>query len=493
MKKVFSLFAVAIVAVAMQAQTLRIGNNDSSMDKAPVYTTWADKYYCSQIIYSASDLVDMKGKDITKLAFFLREVTGNGKDYNNVEIRLMSVSHTTFSETTYDPIDDAVLVFSGTLPASTQTELEVTLEDPYFYEKGHLLVDVRKTVTGGGYAQSGKGRFQATYGETNYTVLYGYSPSALPTSGTQSGNRPDIRFTYQDHVEATCAKPGKPEITYLDATSASFEWTAGGAETQWQIVLAKGEDAADWGQAQLVSEHQTAFTVEPSTDYTCYVRAYCSEADQSEAASLAFKTPCAPLATLPYEEGFEDDENSKLGCWTNYATADGYPMVSTYESLAHGGANYLFFKGGMDGTKQITVLPALNTQLNQLQISFWLNHGFYYSYESAATLEIGYMTNVNDSASFVPVKAADKYQDYTKVECSFAEVPGEAQYIALRFANGSYNVNCYVDDLKVEVITEPTDIKSVKNEKSATKFVRNGQLVIEKNGQFFNAQGAQIQ
>lgn len=499
MKKIITLCVVALATLSLQAQTLRIGENNSKMDYAPVYSTWADKYYCSQIIYNATELTAMQGKEITKLAFFLKAAIGNNKDYEHVEIRLMSVSYDVFSSTSYESIDNAVLVFNGTLPASTQTELEVTLENPYLYESGNLLVDVRKTENGGGYAPStdkNAGRFQSSFNEGYYTVLYGYSSSSVPTSGTQSGNRPDIKFTYQTHVEITCIKPGKPAVTAVDAASAAFAWAAGDAESQWQVVLAKGEAAANWSQAQLVNEAKAELAVEANTDYTCYVRAYCDENNQSDAASVSFHTPCLPMATLPYVEDFELTEEgdyaegSHLGCWELFMAGD-YPTINKASGLANGGEHYLRFYGAVD-TKQMAVLPAFEKPINELQISFWNNSLI--EFEGASTIEIGYLTNANDSASFVSCKTLDKYTSYTKVTHAFKDAPAEAKRIALRYANGTatYPTSSYVDDLRVEEISAATALENVQDAGHAAKRIVNGQLIIEHNGIRYNALGTEI-
>ena len=203
MKKLFAIIAVVAgmlcgKGMTVQAQTLHIGENDSKTYYAPVYATWADKYYCSQILYFESELSSMKNKEITKLAFFLRKV--NSSDYEHVQIRLKKVDFDAFESTDYVSVEDAVLVYEGSLPASSTMELEVTLSKTFVYEGGTLMVDVRKTEEGGGYAPTSgdAGRFQSTYFEGQSLVLYNYNNTSFPEKATNtSGNRPDIAFTYQ--------------------------------------------------------------------------------------------------------------------------------------------------------------------------------------------------------------------------------------------------------------------------------------------------------
>lgn len=185
--------------MTMQAQTLKIGTNDSKTYYAPVYATWADKYYCSQILYSEGELSKMKGSEIKRITFFLRKANTSG-DYEHVQIRLKTVNYEVFADKNYEPVDDAVLVFDGTLAASQGTELDAVLTKSFVYTGGTLLVDVRKVEEGGGYAPSSgdAGRFQSTFNEGVYTVLYNYDKNALPTTASQSANRPDIQFTFSE-------------------------------------------------------------------------------------------------------------------------------------------------------------------------------------------------------------------------------------------------------------------------------------------------------
>lgn len=201
MKKFFTLFAVLCAAISLKAveAELKIGVNDASTYYAPVYSTWADKYYTSQILYKASELTELQDATITQLAFFLRAENTNG-DFEKVQIRLKEVDFDEFSSKDYIDIADAVLVFEGALPAQSQTRLDVVFNAPYEYKGGTILVDVRKTEEGGAYAPTSgqKGRFQASYNMNN-SVIYNYGKDGLPDPSFNAvgSTRPDISFTYE--------------------------------------------------------------------------------------------------------------------------------------------------------------------------------------------------------------------------------------------------------------------------------------------------------
>ncbi len=291
MRKLFTLFLVAFAALSVAAGELKIGENDSQTYYAPVYATWADSYYCSQILYSATELSALQGQQITHLAFFLRAINPNG-DYSNVEIRFTEVDYTAFSEAAYVSVDDAVLVYDGSLPSGSATELTVELIAPYAYQGGTLLVDVRKTVKGGAYAPSsgsgGKGRFQSTSG-TDYTVLYNYDKSALPTSASRTTNRPDIKFTYSEAAAVTCPKVSTLAASAVTVNNATLTWESEAENFQFVCVL-KGAEPAWEGVAAKAQKTITLDTLKANTDYDFYVRAYCSETDQGAVKKISFTT-----------------------------------------------------------------------------------------------------------------------------------------------------------------------------------------------------------
>ena len=307
MRKLFTLFVAAFAALSLAAGELKIGENDSQTYYAPVYATWADSYYCSQILYSANELSPLQGQQITHLAFFLRAMNPNG-DYSNVEIRFKEVDYTAFSEAAYVSVDDAVLVYDGSLPSGSATELTVELIAPYAYQGGTLLVDVRKTVKGGAYAPSSgsgsKGRFQSTSG-TDYTVLYNYDKAALPTSASRTTNRPDIKFTYSEAAAGTCPKVSTLAASALTVNNATLTWESEAENFQF-VCVRKGAEPAWETVAAKAQKTITLDTLKANTDYDFYVRAYCSETDQGTVKKISFTTELscyAPtMVSVPEEQ-----------------------------------------------------------------------------------------------------------------------------------------------------------------------------------------------
>ena len=283
------LAMAAMMTASVQAGELKIGENDSQSSYAPIYVTWADKYYCSQILYPASELSALSGQQIDKLAFFLRATISSGS-YDYVQIRFKEVNFDEFEEAAYVAIDDATLVYEGSLPASESTTLEVDLIAPYIYQGGTLLVDVRKTQEGGSYAPSSgnKGRFQST-SCTTYTVLYNYGSSSFPTSASRSANRPDIKFTYSEGVAPACDKIETLVASVITASEATLTWTSDADQFEF-VCVRKGEEA-DWtGVTAQAVKSVSLDTLKANTDYDFYVRSWCADDAKGNIKKVGFKT-----------------------------------------------------------------------------------------------------------------------------------------------------------------------------------------------------------
>ena len=123
----------------------------------------------------------------------------------------------------------------------------------------------------------------------------------------------------------TCWKPGTPSVTAITPVGATFSWTAGASETQWQYIVIASSAAEDWSSPTLVNTNSVSLTgLNAGTSYKFYVRSYCGAEDQSDAAvSAAFTTA---TVAAPTEVAVSDiTTNGATASWT---AADG---VSQYQ------------------------------------------------------------------------------------------------------------------------------------------------------------------
>ena len=204
MKKILTLFAVAMMALASQANVLTIceGDGETTGTTAPLYGFYydTDNTLC-QFIYPADMLTDMVGGKISELRFFSRDAFQlRGGE---VQLSFKIVDQDRFTEPAVVAETEAVATGS---PVDGETELVFTLDEPYEYNGGNLLVETLVTTHGG---------FKTTYfygvhpGYNANLFRYKWANWADPTVDLEDF-LPKAEFTYEPGTE-----PGpEPGLTY---------------------------------------------------------------------------------------------------------------------------------------------------------------------------------------------------------------------------------------------------------------------------------------
>ena len=266
-------------------------------------------------------------------------------------------------------------------------------------------------------------------------------------------------------VVPTC--PGPLSVTVLEnaADSATFTWVPKGRETQWQYVCVPEGTTPDWSTAVLTSD--TTVTIHGLTsgasNYTFYVRSYCSADDQSEARSTIVHTDCGVITLDPWTEGFETMEvgsysNPSLDCWSfinaSSASSTTYPQIYVNNAAAYvkTGSQSLYFKSS-NTDSCYAILPKFAAPLNTLEISFWHKEE---NAGSSGFLNLGYMV---DDTVFVSIAQFDRSTAWQKERVMLNvnnRIPDSLATITrLAFCYGGGPSNNYymgIDDIKVQTI-----------------------------------------
>ena len=297
---------------------------------------------------------------------------------------------------------------------------------------------------------------------------------------------------------ANCDAPTALAVNSVSAEGAAFSWT-GSEAGQYQYAVALEGATVDWSAAKTTSETSVSVSdLAAGSQYSFYVRSFCSEEEQSAAQSAVFRTLCQ-AAALPWKCDFEDVAKLAMpGCWNaisdnnflyvqvDEASDDDYDEeVYTY---AHSGTHYLSFSGGGPASANLAVLPAFGDEAKSMKLFFWYNTGF--SGDDYAKPELGYVINPADAKSFVSLKTLDQCVDYQFVSWDLAELPSGVS-IAIRLAGGNSNFGkLRIDDM--EINSEYTAVENVNVPVSLNKYIENGKLVIIRNGVKYNALGQKL-
>ena len=201
-----------------------------------------------------------------------------------------------------------------------------------------------------------------------------------------------------------------------------------------------------------------------STLYSVQVASICNGDTSMLSASAVFATQCDAITITdddPWTEDFENYQGSGVQqfiCWDRPITqvvSDGTaPFVYCgYGQAAHSGTNTAEFKG----TLNMLALPAFTNDLSELRVSFWAT-GFSYS---NTNVEVGYITDINDTSTFVSVIAdagtpgargsANGGNGNYMGPFSFSGITAPGARIALRYTGSSSSSGWNLDDFIVEI------------------------------------------
>ncbi len=280
---------------------------------------------------------------------------------------------------------------------------------------------------------------------------------AVLNSYTGSGSYVAIRanrpasswYAYVDDITLdiapTCPKPTALTFVSSTTTTATISWTPGGSETSWQYTL---DDGVSWNDFESTPTGTTTITGEitrlsANTLYAVKVRAYCSDSDQSYASrEVSFRTDCGAF-NIPYEYGFEDE--TSFYCWTPISG-----NVTRMTSTTNTGSYRLDFRGT---TSNMIALPLFTPPTNTLRVEFYTRPES--TGGNSGKFAIGYMTDINDASTFVPVQTYNSTEmstSYEKQTVDFTNAPAGAN-IAMRQFDCATNYYWYVDDITIDLVS----------------------------------------
>src|SRR5690554_887427 len=202
----------------------------------------------------------------------------------------------------------------------------------------------------------------------------------------------------------TCPAPLDLMADAIAATTADVSWTAGDAETAWNISwgasgYTPGVDDLGTDTASTTSYQLAGLT--PQTSYDVYVQADCGSSDLSNwAGPLSFTTACGTITEM-----FEDFDSYATGsivpdCWERIvpATSAGSQSISS-TSPASGNRNIYQYTSSTSNS----VIVALPEFSNVNAGTHWLKLKARVTSGSGA-LSVGYVTDVTDYDSFTLIE-----------------------------------------------------------------------------------------
>ena len=288
MKKLFTLFYLAALAITMNAGEITVAEGTATSDEVPVYSYYGDTQTHNQIIYPASYLTDLKGTSISAMTFYVSsKASAANTPVYNISLAIVEDDHFTASWSSEYSFNttDLTKVYEGTFDAS-QATVTITFTTPFAYAEGNLMLDIQTKTKGNDKDASFKG-----ISTTNTQALRGTTIIAGRSF------LPQTTFTFSGGSATTCVRPSQLAAA-TTPDGAVFTWSGDNeAQYQWCIV-AKDAEPAGWATLAAGVLTYTATGLTAGTEYDFYVRTYCSETSQSESVKTTFSPTCNAPTSL---------------------------------------------------------------------------------------------------------------------------------------------------------------------------------------------------
>ena len=144
------LAVLLLLPVGLRAQqTLTVCDSTATSSYVPMYGYYNDSRFHNEFVYPARMLTDMVGGTITEITFYSQTAS---ESWNSpLTLTIDEVDDTTYDSynAPFKATDNAQLSWSGSCTV-TNGQWVITLDDPYVYTGGNLLISVRNTATGSG-------------------------------------------------------------------------------------------------------------------------------------------------------------------------------------------------------------------------------------------------------------------------------------------------------------------------------------------------------
>ena len=376
---------------------------------------------------------------------------------NKLELSFYMRMATPYGSSYYEEISDSLIIGVMNGPADTASFVRIDAVMPTSATYEQVKIDFS--------AYAGNGKYIAILrqplGEKNSSngYRYGYSYDYYYCDPAMID---DINL----HLLPACREVRDLTVK-AQSDSVDFAFTATSAPLYQAVLTAIAIDPdtlANVADSLIIANMDTLTSgaghignLVPQTTYYLYVRALCDPASFSEWVETSFTTSCAPLATLPWTEGFEDYEGTTYSsngevpnCWIVGGTSSVKPHVI-------GSGSYYYVH---EGTKSLTfygsgycyaALPEFAAPINTLQISFWMQT------ESSTNgkLTLGYISagDVNMS-TFTPIEEyANSYDSMTQRETYLSNVPDSAARLVFCWYYSS-QWSCCIDDIEISLLPE---------------------------------------
>ncbi len=296
---------------------------------------------------------------------------------------------------------------------------------------------------------------------TKQDYLYCYAsadPSAAdPYANSVASVESEYNFNFTPKYATA---PTGVTANAVTGSTATISWTS--SESAWQYVCLPSSTSlteARWTSNKVSTNSKSVNLtgLTPATDYTFYVISDRGAGGTSVIASTEFTTDCAPISTIPWNEGFESATSGQTPtCWKQLLlSTGGWFRAISGSSYRHTGSKAARIYGGSSNSGVIAVFPECEDDINDLAVSFYYKAtvdyiipGEWESYYGKP--QFGYVTVPDDPSTFKAV-GDPLAQSATYILAENLTVSGapSGSRFAIRYSGGTEIEYMYIDDITI--------------------------------------------
>lgn len=263
-----------------------INDSTASSSYVPFYGYYANYSANSQFIVPAAEIEALMWDSITKLTFYSTSSYPNAS-WGSAQWEVYIAPTNASSLSALNDWSKMSLAKSAGTLSVVNSQMVITLDHPFVYEGGNLVIGFKQVTAGSGSSCTWYGKTGAS-GSSYYSYTSYYS-----TSSNTSTFRPKVRFDYIEGAEPSCYKVKDFVVSGITASSATIGWTNGSEDQEaWQIAYScdPNFDIAEATPVDIASNPYALSGLLTDTLYNVYVRANCGEGGYSAWNSISFRT-----------------------------------------------------------------------------------------------------------------------------------------------------------------------------------------------------------
>lgn len=360
--------------------------------------------------------------------------------------------------------------------SSKQSIATPTFSDPlnnsqveFKLKRSTMLIDSRFTV--GAWVEGDSSTYvelldvtpENTSWSDNTVILHSLTPlhnQLIFTVHNTVVNGYNIPAYYMDNVAikpiAACPKPYNLKVDSLATNAAKISWTRAYQEAEWHVEYKLSSDSVWTALAPNPTTNPTALItgLQPGTNYDVRVQAVCRVGVSSDFVSSSFFTECVSTGEL--SENFDAVPTGSLPeCWKGYSRTPASAFPKVEDASASNGVPTKAVKM-IGGSPLFLISQKMSGDVSNYMVTFKLNK----QSSGSAAIQVGYMTDPTDTATFVAVGTYDNGTNYKSYVTHYATFPansGAECYVAFRhgavagYSYSDYSSN-YIDDVVIDTV-----------------------------------------